>query len=64
MIKKDTMSEIKPFDPSIPQEEVDRLFRKLKDTRLPDDPIVPDAGDDYGRFKCSGAYFNLHAYLL
>jgi hypothetical protein len=40
--------EIKPFDPSIPQEEVDRLFRKLADTRLPQQPIVPDAGEDYG----------------
>ncbi|KAF2115397.1 Alpha/Beta hydrolase protein [Lophiotrema nucula] len=39
---------IKSFDPNIPKEEVDRLFRKLKDTRLPKDPIVPDAGDDYG----------------
>jgi len=42
------MADIKPFDPNIPQEEVDRLFRKLKDTRLPDIPVVPDAGDDYG----------------
>ena len=43
------MSDIKPFDPNIPQDEVDRLFRKLKDTRLPETPVVPDAGDDYGR---------------
>jgi hypothetical protein len=42
------MSDIKPFDPTIPREEVDRLFRKLADTRLPETPIVPDAGDDYG----------------
>ncbi|KAF2640141.1 alpha/beta-hydrolase [Massarina eburnea CBS 473.64] len=42
------MSGIKAFDPSIPQIEVDRLFRKLGDTRLPKSPIVPDAGDDYG----------------
>jgi hypothetical protein len=40
--------EITPFDPTIPQEEVDRLFRKLVDTRLPTQPIVPDAGEDYG----------------
>jgi hypothetical protein len=46
------MSDIKPFDPTIPQEEVDRLFRKLKDTRLPETPVVPDAGDDYGGFVC------------
>lgn len=42
------MSDIKPFNPAIPQDEVDRLFRKLKDTRLPEQPIVPDAGWDYG----------------
>lgn len=42
------MTEIKPFDPTIPQQEVDRLFRKLGDTRLPEIPVVPDAGDDYG----------------
>lgn len=43
------MSEIKSFDPNIPKDEVERLFRKLKDTRLPEQPIVPDAGWDYGR---------------
>lgn len=37
-----------PFDPSIPKPEVDRLMRKLADTRLPKSPIVPDAGDEYG----------------
>jgi hypothetical protein len=36
--------EIKSFDPNIPKDEVDRLFRKLKDTRLPEQPIVPDSG--------------------
>lgn len=40
--------EIKKFDPNIPKDEVDRLFRKLGDTRLPKIPVVPDAGDDYG----------------
>lgn len=39
---------ITPFDPSIPKDEVDRLFRKLADTRLPEIPVVPDAGEDYG----------------
>lgn len=39
---------ITPFDPNIPKEEVDRLFRKLADTRLPEIPVVPDAGDEYG----------------
>jgi len=43
------MSEINPFDPNVPKDEVDRLFRKLKDTRLPQNPIVPDAGEDYGQ---------------
>lgn len=47
------MSEVKPFNPEIPQEEVDRLFRKLKDTRLPEIPIVPDAGEDYGEITFS-----------
>ncbi|KAF2134906.1 alpha/beta-hydrolase [Dothidotthia symphoricarpi CBS 119687] len=42
------MTEIKSFNPEIPKEEVDRLFRKLADTRLPKEPIVPDAGEDYG----------------
>ena len=39
---------ITPFDPNIPQDEVNRLFRKLADTRLPQTPVVPDAGEDYG----------------
>lgn len=43
-----TASPIQPFNPSIPQSEVDRLKRKLQDTRLPPKPIVPDAGDAYG----------------
>jgi hypothetical protein len=42
------MSSVTPFDPTIPTPEVDRLFRKLADTRLPDIPVVPDAGEDYG----------------
>jgi hypothetical protein len=45
------MFEIKPFDPTIDEEEVQRLFRKLGDTRLPEQPIVPDAGWDYGKQK-------------
>jgi hypothetical protein len=44
------MSDVKPFDPTIPKDEVDRLFRKLGDTRLPEIPVVPDAGDDYGKY--------------
>nr|QJQ82474.1 PesI [Pestalotiopsis humus] len=40
--------DIRKFNPTIPKSEVDRLWRKLQDTRLPEHPIVPDAGDDYG----------------
>ncbi|CAI7590030.1 unnamed protein product [Penicillium bialowiezense] len=39
---------IHEFKVQIPQEEVDRLYRKLKDTRLPPREIVPGAGDKYG----------------
>ncbi|KAL0944676.1 putative epoxide hydrolase [Colletotrichum truncatum] len=42
------MSDIQDFKVDIPREEVDRLHRKLKDTRLPGRPIVPDAGANYG----------------
>lgn len=41
-------SDIRPFKVDIPQQEVDRLNRKLRDTRLPGRSIVPDAGDRYG----------------
>lgn len=43
-------TQINLFDPTVSQDEVDRLFRKLKDTRLPEYPIVPDSADndDYG----------------
>lgn len=40
--------DIVPFNIDVPREEVDRLTEKLKDTRLPDRSIVPDAGDSYG----------------
>ncbi|RAK97958.1 epoxide hydrolase family protein [Aspergillus ibericus CBS 121593] len=42
------MTEIKPFRVDIPKEEVERLKRKLQDTRLPGRPIVPNAGTSYG----------------
>jgi len=51
-------TEITPFDPTIPKEEVDRLFRKLGDTRLPSIPVVPDAGDDYGKSGRAWSHFN------
>jgi hypothetical protein len=54
------MPDIKPFNPRIPQEEVSRLFRKLRDTRLPEFPIVPDAKDDYG----SSAPLTISRYFL
>ena len=41
-------SDIIPFKVDIPKEEVDRLKRKLKDTRLPPKEIVPNAGSKYG----------------
>ena len=39
---------IEPFKIGILHSEVERMKRKLRDTRIPQDPIVPDAGDDYG----------------
>lgn len=39
---------IQPFTLSIPKNDVDRLKRKLADTRLPPRPIVPDAEGRYG----------------
>jgi hypothetical protein len=42
-------SDIVPFIVDIPRSEVDRLKRKLQDTRLPPKEIVPGAGDKYGK---------------
>lgn len=39
---------IQPFKIDIPKDEIDRLKRKLQDTRIPKQPIVPGAGSDYG----------------
>ncbi|KAL4955673.1 Alpha/Beta hydrolase protein [Aspergillus filifer] len=41
-------SDIHPFKVDIPKAEVDRLKRKLDDTRLPPREIVPGAGESYG----------------
>lgn len=41
-------SNITPFKVDIPKSEVDRLKRKLQDTRLPPKEIVPNAGSAYG----------------
>lgn len=40
--------EIRPFKIDIPQPEVERVLRRLKDTRIPTSDIVPGAGSDYG----------------
>jgi len=42
-------SDIVPFKVDIPRSEVDRLKRKLQDTRLPPREIVPGAGNKYGK---------------
>lgn len=41
-------SDIVPLKVDIPRSEVDRLKRKLHDTRLPPKAIVPGAGNKYG----------------
>lgn len=46
-------SDVRPFKVDIPQQEVDRLSRKLRDTRLPGRSIVPNAGDRYGMWALS-----------
>lgn len=40
--------EIKPFKIEIPEQEVERYYRKIRDTRVPTKDIVPNAGSDYG----------------
>ena len=40
--------QIEPFKIQIPEAEVERYHRKIKDTRVPSKDIVPDAGSDYG----------------
>ena len=42
-------SDIVPFKVDIPRSEVDRLKRKLQDTRLPPKEIVPGAVNKYGK---------------
>ncbi|KAI0408795.1 Alpha/Beta hydrolase protein [Xylaria palmicola] len=42
------MADICDFNPAVPQAEVDRLWRKLEDTRLPKQSVVPDAAGEYG----------------
>lgn len=43
-----SQSDIQPFKIDIPKEEVERLKRKLEDTRLPGREVVPGAGGRYG----------------
>lgn len=40
--------QITPFKPTIAPEEVDRLYTKLRDARIPQSDVVPGAGGDYG----------------
>jgi hypothetical protein len=49
-------SDIVPFKVDIPRSEVDRLKRKLQDTRLPPKEIVPGAGDKYGKMGSMNRY--------
>ena len=42
------MVDVKLFKLAIPQDEVDRLQRKLRDSRLPTKDVVPGACIDYG----------------
>ena len=39
---------IRPFTIDVPATEVERMKRKLTDSRIPQQEIVPGAGDDYG----------------
>lgn len=48
------MTAIQPFELSIPHEDIDRLYRKVRDTKHPTSDVVPDAGKDYG-FETSWA---------
>uniref|UniRef100_A0A8H7KC74 Epoxide hydrolase N-terminal domain-containing protein n=1 Tax=Bionectria ochroleuca TaxID=29856 RepID=A0A8H7KC74_BIOOC len=53
------MTDIRPFKIDVPQSEVDRLKRKLQDTRLPGREIVPGAGWDFGpSYEWSEGLFN------
>ena len=40
--------EIKPFKISVADDEVDRYYKKIRDTRVPTRDIVSGAGSDYG----------------
>lgn len=50
--------QITPFKPSIPQVEVDRLYAKLRETRVPNSDVVPGAGNDYGVLLTIELYFH------
>jgi hypothetical protein len=56
-----TSADIREFKIDILNEEVERLKRKLNDTRLPGREIVPDAGTLYGVFL--EPYLNLTVQL-
>lgn len=40
--------DIKPFNARVDIREVERLHTKLRDIRIPDTDVVPDAGNEYG----------------
>ncbi|WQF80564.1 Putative alpha/Beta hydrolase [Colletotrichum destructivum] len=50
--------QIQDFKVDIPAAEVERLHRKLRDTRLPGRPVVPDAGLNYGQFFETSTHFS------
>lgn len=41
--------EIRSTSIDAPPEEIERMKRKLRDTRIPQKEIVPGAGEDYGK---------------
>ncbi|KAM5522661.1 epoxide hydrolase [Fusarium oxysporum f. sp. phaseoli] len=50
---------VEPFKVDIPQDEIDRLKMKLRDTRLPGREIVPEAGTRYGpTYKWASDLYN------
>lgn len=52
-----TMS-IRPFLIDVSDAEIERLQRKLQDTRIPQMPIVPNAGEDYGQPRADTKDYN------
>lgn len=53
------MAEIRPFKIDVPQSEVERLQRKLQDTRLPPREILPGVGWDLGALSKNTSHKHL-----